>query len=75
MLLQLFYNSEYKYLDGPFQLKRTLDELQSTVEQKEEMAQRCHELDLQVMLPARKILELHDMVRVYTCSLLMPMFI
>ena len=30
------------------QLKRTMEELNSVVSQKEEIAQRCHELDLQV---------------------------
>ena len=30
------------------QLKKTIEELNSVMEQKDEIAQRCHELDLQV---------------------------
>lgn len=36
------------YTEIADQLKRTMDELNSVMEAKEEMAQRCHELDLQV---------------------------
>ena len=32
-----------------FQLKRTAEELNSAIEAKEELMQRCHELDLQVI--------------------------
>jgi len=31
-----------------FQLKKTVDELNNAMEAKEELMQRCHELDLQV---------------------------
>ena len=33
-----------------FQLKRTAEELNSAIEAKEELMQRCHELDLQVLV-------------------------
>lgn len=32
------------------QLKKTVEELNKAVEEKEEIAQRCHELDLQVRM-------------------------
>jgi len=36
------------YTEVSDQLKKTTEELNSVLEQKEEIAQRCHELDLQV---------------------------